>query len=374
MKKISELFSKINNFLNKNHYNINNPPAISFSFNKNGYNIYISLPGFYMSFVKNDVWSGVNFSEDMVDFSIRISDINNVFATMKNNKTINVARKNNNIIFSSDSNSSIEIPIVENIKSKSFKKCKSDCINIPNIVMDSVLYRARACFYTHNHTPIYNTFKIISKDGYCKFVSGNGSLFCIQKMKCSIKDGTYCVPYSCLSFLHELNKIVKSESLMFRSDANSFYVENDSFIIYQESDLDYIKWPDENKILEVECEINCIFSSELLKSIRDNLQLSMLYKKDDELLITNFCIDKSIEFETLGKIKTNNNINYISSNKPYKCSMYTRLLLDLVNSMPDSDVEISIKTSLEEFKNKRFPIVASFLDVDAEVNIICSLV
>ena len=374
MKKLSDLFSKINNFLNKNYFIINQPSAINFTFKKESKNIFISVPGFYMSFINNEIWDGFNLDKISEDFAIRVSDLNNVVSTLKNEKSISVSKSSNNIVFNSGSSNSIEIPTVETVKNKVIKKCKDDCIAISNSIMDDVLYRARACFYTQNHTPIYNTIKIISKDAVCRFVSGNGSLFCIQKIGCNIKNGTYCVPYSCLSFLHELNKIIKDKNLNFRVDGNVFYVENDSFIMIQEHDLDYTKWPDESKILNTECEISCLFDSDSLKSIRDNLQLSMLYKKDDELLVTDFSIKDSIYFSTNGKIKTNNSISYISSNNEYGSGIYTRLLLDLVNSMPDIAVNVLLKTSKEEFRGKKFPIVVSFTDEDAEVEIICSLI
>lgn len=374
MKKLSDLFSKINNFLNKNYFIINQPSVINFIFKKENKNIFISVPGFYMSFTNDDIWEGLDLSNISEDFAIKVSDLNNVLSTLKNEKNITVNKNINNVIFSSGGSSTIEIPTLEVVKGKSIKKCKDDCISISNSIMDDVLYRARACFYTQNHTPIYNTIKIISKDNSCKFVSGNGSLFCIQKIECPIKNGIYCVPYSCLAFLHELNKIIKDKNLNFKVDGNAFYVENNSFVMIQEHDLDYNKWPDESKILNTECEINCLFASDSLKEIRDNLQLSMLYKKDDELLITDFSIKDNIGFSTNGKIKTQNSISYLSSNSEYDNRIYTRLLLDLVNSMPDVSVNVALKTSKEEFRGKKFPIIASFNDENAEVEIICSLI
>jgi hypothetical protein len=115
-------------------------------------------------------------------------------------------------------------------------------------------------------------------------------------------------------------------------------------------------------------------SSDVLKKIRDNLQLSMIYKKDDELLITDFSADKTFIFITDGKIKTKNSVEYKSCSDIFSGRIYTRLLLDLVNSMPDDDVEAIFTTSKSIFRGKNFPIICEFNDGDARVGIICTQV
>ena len=372
MKKIQELLSKINNFVNKNYFNIANPPCIGFIIQDGVKSVSVSVPGFNMAFLSSDLWKDLNFDMGECSFSVRVSDLNNVFSTLKNKKKITTTKSGNNIKFESEDADMIEIPQSDYNKPKAIKKCKEDCIVIPIEVMDSVLYRSRACFYTVNHTPIYNTIKLKVKSGFCRFVSGNGSLFCIQDIKCEIPDGEYCLPYSCLSFLHEINKITKDDKIKFNIDGNKFHVENDYFLIEQESELDFNKWPNENKILDTEREINGVFSSESLKLIRDNLQLSMMYKKDDELLVTDFSMEDKFNFKTSGKIKTSNFIDFKSKPETFSGKMYTRLLLDLVNSMPDDDVDVSFSTSKQDFRNKNFPIICNFVDEDTQVSIICT--
>lgn len=372
MKKIQELFSKINNFVNKNYFSVTNPPCIGFVIQDGVKSASISISGFNMAFLSSNLWKNLNFDMEECSFSVRVSDLNNVFYTLKNKKGITATKNGNNIRFKSDDSDMIEIPQSDYNKSKIIKKCKEECIVMPIEVIDAVLYRSRACFYTVNHTPIYNTIKLKVKSESCRFVSGNGSLFCIQDIKCKLPDGEYCLPYSCLSFLHEINKITKDDKIKFNIDGNKFHVENDYFLIEQESELDFNKWPNESKILDTEREINGVFSSENLKSIRDNLQLSMMYKKDDELLITHFSMEDKFNFETSGKIKTSNNIDFKSKPEIFNGKMYTRLLLDLVNSMPDEDVDVSLSTSKHDFRNKSFPIICNFSDEDAKVSIICT--
>jgi len=374
MKKLQELFSKINNFVNKNYFIVNNPPVITFTVKDGFKSAYINVPGFNMQILNNPIWEDVKFEMDECNFSVRVSDLNNVFSSMRNKDGTLISKSDNNIKFESIDGEIVEIPQCESVKPKGIRKCSDECVVVPVDLIDSVLYRARACFYTVNHTPVYNTIKVVSFSGASRFVSGNGSIFCIQDIKCEVPDGKYCIPYSCLSFLHELNKITRDKKVKFISKENSFHVENDYFIMNQEVDLDFSKWPDENKILDMSREISLLMSSDVLKGIRDNLQLSMIYKKDDELLITDFSADKSFSFITDGKIKTKNSVEHKSCSSPFSGRIYTRLLLDLVNSMPDDDVEALFTTSSSGFRGKNFPLICEFNDGDAMVSIICTQV
>ena len=98
----------------------------------------------------------------------------------------------------------------------------------------------------------------------------------------------------------------------------------------------------------------------------------MMYKKDDELLVTDFSMEDKFNFKTSGKIKTSNFIDFKSKPETFSGKMYTRLLLDLVNSMPDDDVDVSFSTSKQDFRNKNFPIICNFVDEDTQVSIICT--
>ena len=99
MKKIQELLSKINNFVNKNYFNIANPPCIGFIIQDGVKSVSVSVPGFNMAFLSSDLWKNLNFDMGECSFSVRVSDLNNVFSTLKNKKKITTTKSGNNIKF-----------------------------------------------------------------------------------------------------------------------------------------------------------------------------------------------------------------------------------------------------------------------------------
>jgi len=101
MKKLQELFSKINNFVNKNYFIVNNPPVITFTVKDGFKSAYISVPGFNMQILNNSIWEDVKFEMDECNFSVRVSDLNNVFSSMRNKDGTLISKSDNNIKFES---------------------------------------------------------------------------------------------------------------------------------------------------------------------------------------------------------------------------------------------------------------------------------